>query len=137
MSESDLSKAVFSIINDGGGHACRVESPLVTPGFPDIDFCIDGHMGQIELKFQDFFTYLHIRPAQYRWHKQRQKAGGRTFFLAEFCTENSHLFVLINGNRIQKLESPNDPSEWMKHKIASWNRYIAPEDFIYHLTREL
>jgi len=57
-------------------HLSWVESHMTSAGFPDADCCIDGHITQIELKVVKKGGGIEIRPTQYRWFKDRIKAGG-------------------------------------------------------------
>lgn len=58
------------------GHISWVETHATAAGFPDIDCCADGRIAQIELKVVKKGGKIEIRPTQYRWMKDRVKAGG-------------------------------------------------------------
>lgn len=58
------------------GHLSWVETPATAAGFPDVDCCADGLIAQIELKVIKDGGKIEIRPTQYRWMKDRVRAGG-------------------------------------------------------------
>lgn len=68
------------------GHFCRVEPPP-TPGIPDINYCVEGVEGWIELKvlYRGRFPYAKrfLRASQRRWMRQRLVVHGRVFVLAK------------------------------------------------------
>ena len=63
------------------GHFSRVEPPP-SPGIPDVNFCLRGAEGWMELKVRravqyPFKTRALLRASQRRWFKQRIDAHGR------------------------------------------------------------
>lgn len=58
----------------------RIELGAVGPGVPDINFCIDGVEGWIELKTTDTYT-VPFRLGQVAWAARRTRAGGRVLLL--------------------------------------------------------
>jgi hypothetical protein len=77
MRENVFSKLVLAVLNRHG-HGCRVESPEVSAGIPDLSYCVLGAEGFLELKEGN---KPKLRPDQYRWIKKRVKAGGRVAIL--------------------------------------------------------
>lgn len=73
---ADAFKALFPT-----GHLSWVESHLTSAGFPDADCCANGTIMQIELKIVKAKGGIAIRPTQYRWFKDRAKAGGNPIML--------------------------------------------------------
>jgi hypothetical protein len=65
------------------GHVSWVESHLTSAGFPDADCCANGTIIQIELKIVKTKPKggISIRSTQYRWFKDRAKAGGNPVML--------------------------------------------------------
>ncbi len=63
------------------GHISWVETHATAAGFPDIDCCAEGQIAQIELKVVKKGGKIEIRPTQYRWMKDRVKAGGSPVML--------------------------------------------------------
>lgn len=74
------------------GHIIRVENPL-DPGMPDVNYCIEGVEGWLELKMaiscpktkelRDCTLRVSIRPVQPIWWQERLKVGGRVHILVE------------------------------------------------------
>jgi hypothetical protein len=71
-------------------------------GMPDVNYCMDGVEGWIELKAPPLpkrdrtalMSYGHkLKPMQIRWIKRQLRAGGRVFIL--LCTEEG--WILLNG----------------------------------------
>jgi len=74
MSESALWKHMKKNIGHLG-HFSRVESHETSSGIPDVDYCIRGVEGHIELKFARG-KIPKIRGTQVRWFRDRAKQGG-------------------------------------------------------------
>lgn len=81
MSESKFSVKVCNIITRAGGDVSRVESRNTSPGIPDLDYCIDGKEGKIELKFCTRKRGADIKPSQVRWMRKRVASGGKPIYL--------------------------------------------------------
>jgi hypothetical protein len=73
------------------GDYSRIES-AVTPGFPDVSYCVDGVEGMLELKYRAeapkrsttpvFPDNKGLRPQQVAWMCKRLRHGGRVFLAA-------------------------------------------------------
>lgn len=90
MSEADLWTTTRKAIGHTG-HFTRVEN-AVAAGMPDVDFCIRGIEGRLELKHRadeparietPVFKHKGLRESQLLWIRTRVKHGGRVFILAE------------------------------------------------------
>ena len=74
------------------GHFCRVEPPP-SPGIPDVNYCIKGVEGWIELKMgllrERPFNARNkgLRISQKRWIRERLKTNGRVFVLVSRGSE--------------------------------------------------
>lgn len=74
------------------GHYSRIESET-SPGFPDVNYCIGGIEGNIELKCSRCpkakypFKKGGLRKSQEHWIRQRIESGGRVFLLAQVGKE--------------------------------------------------
>ena len=70
------------------GHFVRVENPI-DPGTPDVNFCVNGQEGWLELKALAAWPRRStspvgprlVRPAQRVWWAKRVHQGGRVFVL--------------------------------------------------------
>lgn len=73
------------------GDYCRIESPI-TPGYPDVEFCVGGIHGHLELKYRQvppirnstpvFPDAKGLRKNQIAWITNRLWHGGRVFVFA-------------------------------------------------------
>lgn len=81
MTEDDLRAEVQKEIRSLQGHISWVESHMTSAGFPDSDICVNGTILQMELKVVKDHGKVKIRPTQFRWFKDRIKAGGSPVLL--------------------------------------------------------
>ena len=99
------------------GHFSRVESPETSDGIPDVDFCIGGTEGHIELKFNDFNRRKpkkeFIRPSQVRWFRKRIKEGGHPWLFALFLVGGTRYYMLFDD-----IESISKSIKW----LYDWRR---------------
>ena len=70
--ENDFERAITLFID---AHWTHIEMPF-KPGFPDLDYCITGVCGQIEVKFVKKGRVPHLRSTQKAWMRERLKANG-------------------------------------------------------------
>lgn len=106
-----------------GGHLSWVESHATSAGFPDVDCCHLGKIAQIELKVVKAKGKIEIRPTQYRWFKDRHKAGGEPVMLIGFddgfyvlpATSVSKPDALVNESQIN--ERPHFFVKTIEHAI--------------------
>lgn len=129
MSESAFSADVRVIISNHG-HCSMIESPLVTPGFPDLNYCIDGVEGNIELKWSGLGGVPEIRPAQRIWFKHRNVEGGRTWIYAKVKQgiTQGYFYLLIRGKYIKELAEAKHLDEWVK--LALYKSHKIDKSFI-------
>lgn len=102
MAESD----VWHRLRDAGrkfGHFERIEN-MVGRGRPDVNYCVAGVEGNIELKqiarwpkrAETVVEVDHFTPQQRIWIRTRLSAGGRVYILLE-VVHPSPLYVLLPG----------------------------------------
>lgn len=123
VNEARFRKWVVSSIKKVGGHASSVESHATSPGIPDVDFCIDGISGHIELKV---CSSRGLRQSQVLWFRQRLKAGGKPWILI-YCAESIYL---IEGKHYQHVIQMNkeEKSKWEKIALKIWPSLPTPQD---------
>ncbi len=51
MSEKKFQDAVIGLLTARGAHAINVEPGITNPGMPDVNWCLAGIEGNLELKF--------------------------------------------------------------------------------------
>jgi len=92
--ESEFSTCVCNIIKRAEGDVSRVESKNTSPGIPDLDYCLQGNEGKIELKYCTTKRGADIKPSQVRWMRQRVKSGGKPIYLCYNSDKKTVHFVL-------------------------------------------
>lgn len=81
-------------------HLSWVESHSTSPGVPDLNYCIDGVEGWLELKSGSF----DVKASQVRWFEDRVAKGGWPLFLIEM----GGIFMLVPGSKACRLKISND-----------------------------
>jgi hypothetical protein len=110
------------------GHFCRVES-ICTTGFPDVDYCLDGIEGHIELKFSRewpkrastkvFKEGHNLREEQSKWLKLRLRAGAKNLFILAQCASDLFLFDINKNTSV--LDDFNGYTQSDFWAISCWN----------------
>lgn len=72
-------------------HFQSVETWSTGQGVPDLNYCVDGAEGWIELKKSDGWV-VNFEPAQIAWLERRARAGGRVFVFVR--RKRDELYVL-------------------------------------------
>jgi hypothetical protein len=103
--ESDLWTHFKAIVEgaDPAAHLVRVENTL-SPGYPDVDYCIAGREGHVELKVlrtwpkraATVVRVPHYTRAQRDWLVDRHKAGGHVHILIRVADE----YLLFSGGAV-------------------------------------
>lgn len=104
-------------------HLERVESHALSSGTPDVDFCIVGHMGKIELKYaNDDNPVPDIRPSQVRWMRKRFRAGGNVWVLTQFFNDKEDMvaYGLTRGDKAEGLALAKTQSQYLKLQDFVW-----------------
>lgn len=79
--EDHLRTFIETVAEGYGWHVSHVESPITSPGIPDLNICHGQSDLWIELKVRKRGG-VHMRPPQRLWHRRRAEAGGRSYVLA-------------------------------------------------------
>lgn len=98
MSEASFWKYLAKLLPKGG-HYTRIESHDTAPGFPDVDYTLNGNRGKIELKDAKrpgakypFKGQSGLRASQVRWMNEELAADGdERLFLALQCGDRVYL----------------------------------------------
>jgi hypothetical protein len=77
--EADVRDFIETIAEGYGWHVSHIESPITSPGIPDLCLSIGDHDLWIEIKV--WRRGIHMRPPQRKWHRERAASGGRSFVL--------------------------------------------------------
>ena len=105
-------------------HHCHLEriENIVGSGTPDVYYCIDGHMGWIEMKSpkeplrknSKLFANNHkLNQNQKNWFLSLRNAGGQAFIL--ICTNKR--WMLIDGEYADEI---NLMAVWELMEVAVW-----------------
>lgn len=131
MSEARLVKYVLNNIGHKGHFSC-VESHLTSAGFPDIDYCINGVEGHLEVKYYGSKGLI-LRPTQCAWLRQRLKAGGRPLLLWA-DGQNPQTYYLVKGPRLPELVKSAHLPWWVERSHRVWGRVINFDELVEELT---
>ena len=131
-----------------------MEPSNTNPGIPDINWCIDGVEGNLELKYAySDGAAPHIRPAQLVWFRERMKAGGYPMlayyieadkYMDEvFVFEGQYIEQLAMAKTVDDLDdieslrvvNPEEMIEAMISCIAGWHDELHPEALIQLLSK--
>ena len=88
------------------GHYSRIESPETAPGFPDVDYLVEGRPGKIELKHSHGRTKPPFRneddglhKSQRIWIREHVRNGGTVWIFLEIKDQ----VLIIPGNYASKI----------------------------------
>ena len=130
MSEADLWKEMKDGIGHMG-HFSRVESHLTSAGIPDVDFCIEGTEGHIELKFaHNTIKKNFVRPTQVKWFRDRAKAGGHPWLLALIIVGHIKHYYLCNAEDMAHVYKSTSLYFWSRHATYVWTNEMDWDEFI-------
>jgi len=129
MSERRLQKYLLDNV-DGTGHWKFVESKEVSPGFPDINFCVNGVEGWVELKHGTDKKPPTLRPTQCAWFRRRVGVKGNCWLLLAVAVGRDNYFYLLHGKDVPALVKANGIEDWTKNNIAWWHNKIDWKEFI-------
>ncbi len=102
MSEKELASHV-KLITRNAAHLCFVESHLTSAGIPDIDFCISGVEGHLELKYWGKEP-PNFRPTQIKWFRDRNSHGGVSIILTEYSKSSKHFYMFHDSTMVEDLQ---------------------------------
>lgn len=98
--EKKFRELIFNILKEnispGDFDLSIVESHATSPGIPDVNYCVKGVEGWIELKQ---FPKIDIKTSQVRWFRERVKAGGFPLFVVG----GERSFYVVPGDRVTML----------------------------------
>jgi hypothetical protein len=120
------------------GHFERIEN-MVSAGRPDVNYCVKGIEGNIELKHVDRWparpdTVLplpHYTPQQRNWHRIRLSAGGRVYVLLQVADD----YLLLHADWArQYLGVSATRADIVKQALVHGVRRFPTEQVIKQLT---
>ena len=138
--ENTFKKYLVSQVLKGYGHVQSHEDKYST-GIPDIDYCIYGVAGWIELKIvQDWpaqptttlhTSLKHLTNDQINWMLRRSLAGGNVYLLLKVMSTKEYL--LFHGEDARKLKDCIR-QQAIDLCIEEYNGSLPAEKLIYNLT---
>lgn len=130
--EDDFRRRVVKLIKNQC-HISQVESHATSAGIPDLNFCIVGQEGNIELKVWMNSRSPHIRPSQKQWFRNRIKNGGYPLILTEFRDGNNYSYTLHGGDMLQELNNNRSIKFWKNTAHIKWDRAVCSGDLLYFM----
>jgi hypothetical protein len=134
LSESKLWKKLK--LKTKGWHIERVEDYL-TDGRPDVEYCVDGVAGWVELKYMKKWPVrpttplrmAHLTVSQENWHFHYHRHGGRSYFLIQvdddYLLHKGEISREIN-NQTQKWHFANCLAHCKGKLMASLLLFLRP-----------
>ena len=132
MSENKFWDSIKQHIG-GRGHFSRVESHETSSGIPDVDFCIDGVEGHIELKYS-VNKVPKIRPSQGRWFRYRVMRGGNPWLLCHIVINGENRYLLFEGRDVTRILETNELADWITFSRMDWKGKIEWKMLVMLLT---
>ncbi len=123
----EVEKGILGI--DPNAHISFVESGLTAAGIPDMDVCILGKEIHIELKYGYEKHPPHLRSSQYKWFKNRIKAGGHPLLFAKIWDPVGYVYCLYEAKSVLKLKGRLSNMEWIALADYKWDRGMDWEEF--------
>ena len=134
---------VIGLFKIKNAHAVNMEPSATNPGIPDINWCMSGIEGNLELKFKkDDLAMPLIRPAQIVWFRERIRAGGypmvayyvesKEYTDEVYIVQGRYLEDLVDADDITdvpylRMLEPQELIEAMISEIASWHDELNPQ----------
>lgn len=119
------------------GHFTRIESGSTVLGQPDVNYCIAGVEGNLELKYASSGNRakkLTLRASQYQWMNQRINAGFATHVWILAYVEPIDKWVLVHGSYAKGLITNPLIKHWIDVAYATWDGKINIEELIICLS---
>ena len=129
MSEAKLWTTLRNALGNVG-HWDRIESHAVSQGRPDLNWCNEGDVADIELKIYDVRKGgFVLRANQNAWMANRIRHGGKVFIFARFDSVEGPVYLLIPGTRRKELIHERSYEAWHKQAIWVWENKVDWEIF--------
>lgn len=111
-----------------GGHYSRIESNETCPGFPDVQYTLEGQTGGMELKCNQFPTNEFpfagekhgLRRSQKIWIKDELIAGGKVILVLQA----REMVYFVEGFYCDHIEKWNE-ADLLKNCSLVWDRKLS------------
>jgi len=98
-------------------HLSWIESHATALGAPDVEYCVCGVEGWIELKAG---PDLDVRASQVTWMEEHVKSGGHPLFLIQWLD----LFAIVPGSRAASLRADPELENILRLSSTWWKTEI-------------
>lgn len=78
--EDHVRDFIVTVAEGYGWHVSHVESPITSPGIPDLNLSKNGKELWIEIKI--WRRGINMRPPQRKWHRERAAHGSKSFVVS-------------------------------------------------------
>ena len=124
-----LKKLFKSMSNAGSSvHLTWVESHATSLGVPDLNYCVDGVEGWLELKAG---PHIDIRASQVIWMKEHIASGGWPLFFISW----GNMFLIVPGDRGVDLRQNPCLENVIRLSSSFWTGEIPMNDFLLRIKR--
>lgn len=117
INEKQFRRMIVQIIESVGGHVSMIESPELSPGAPDLNWCIRGMEGWTELKVSKKGEAPNIRKTQRAWIRRRVQAGGRVNLLCYYNPKDT--IIMLAGECLEDVKTMKDWLEYGEQTVMS------------------
>lgn len=130
--ETLLRNKVKKLFKDIGAsaHVSWIESHATALGAPDLNYCVDGVEGWLELKAS---PDVDIRASQVAWMKERINSGGYPLFFISW----DNMFLVIPGDRGGDLRRNCCLENALRLSSSVWADEIPATEFLSVLKRPM
>ena len=123
MSEEDYKIEIMAGVP---GHWDRIESHAMSPGIPDLGFCVEGYEGLIETKYAKTLNGKpEIRPTQVRWFRNRVKQHGNCWLSLKV---EDYGYFLFHGTVVRDLAEAKSLRDWIVYASYFWDSEVMNWD---------
>lgn len=119
-SEEDFRKHVMKVGEAEGGHVSWIEAHLSAAGIPDLNIRLQGQDVWLELKVIKE-GQIRLRPTQKRWHRDRHRAGGKSWVAV--LNRATNMILVLPGHVAAGLDSR--VHSWDTSPDAEWWQVTA------------
>lgn len=138
MNEKEFQDSIIGLFKERHGHAVNMEPHMTNPGIPDVNWCMAGIEGNLELKVgKDDGVRPRIRPTQLIWFRKRVAAGGYPMFgIYVNSKEYTDEVYIFQGRYLDKINEMKKMSDLLESDIPQL-RIMDPNNFVEGLVSEM
>lgn len=111
------------------GHFSRIESGDTAAGIPDVEYCIGGISGHLELK-----SSTKLRQSQFVWMRDRLRAGGIVNVLWQDGQKKEWRLIPGDSAVNARLHMYTSKPYWIAQSRLTWKASINWEELVRFMT---